>query len=119
MPAATARQSPYRYDHSLIIGDTYQPALVTVVDADGVAVSLVGATGSGVIVDARTRATLATLTVAVVDGAAGEFQWSVAAATTASLSPGRAEYSVVMTFADTTIRTLVEGAITIRERLSA
>lgn len=106
--------APQRWDHELIVGDTYQPAEVALVDDDGAAVSLVGATGTMQLVDEPGGNVLATGTVTVTSGAGGTFTWSIAAATTASLQPQTAHYGVRITFSGGEIRTVLEGRVLIR-----
>lgn len=106
--------APQRWDHELIVGDTYQPAEVALVDDDGTAVSLTGATGLMQLVDEPGGAVLATGTVTITSGAGGTFTWAIAAATTASLIPQTAHYAVRITFSDGSIRTVLEGRVQIR-----
>lgn len=105
---------PVRYDHDLIIGDSYQPAEVQLLDAAGDPVSLVGATGTSALVSESTGSTLASPTVTVTDAANGRFTWSLAAATTAGLSVGYAAFYVRLTFGDTTVRVPINGRVTIK-----
>jgi hypothetical protein len=107
---AAARQ----WDHELVIGDTYHPADVTLKDSAGDAYDITGASGTALITTEPTGGTtLATPTVALVtDGSDGQFRWTVAAATTAALTAGtRAHYSVRLTFADGTKRTILYGVV--------
>lgn len=105
---------PVTWPHQLVIGDTYQPAIVTLEDDDGAAYNLTGATGVCQIRTEPGGTLLLSPTVSLVDAANGQFTWISAAASTASLQPQRAKYSVRLTFADATVRTIVEGPITIR-----
>ena len=105
---------PVTYDHVLIIGDSYQPATVTLTDSAGAAHSLVGATGVCQLRSEPLGELLLTATVTVTDGAGGVFTWSAAAATTAALLPGKARYSLRMTFADASVRTVLVGTVTLR-----
>lgn len=105
---------PVRWDHELIIGDTYQPLTAALQDGDDAAIDITGATGTMQIRTEPGGALLATGTVTITSAVDGEFQWSIAAATTAQLQPQRAQYSVRLTFADATVRTVLEGTVQIR-----
>jgi hypothetical protein len=106
---------PERWDHELVVGDTYL-VVAELVDSDGEPYDITGATGTCLIATEPGGTTLATPTVSLVtDGTDGQFQWVVAAATTAALSyPVRAQYSARLTFADATKRTILEGVVLIR-----
>ncbi len=104
---------PARYDHDLIIGDTYT-VQASLEDEDGTPYDITSATGVAAIVTQLGGAVLATPTVTITDGAAGEFKWVVAAATTAALEQGTGILAVRLTFADTTVATVVEGTVKIR-----
>ncbi len=111
---------PQRWDHELIVGDTYQPAVVALTDSEGAAHDLTGATGE---VQLRTEpgAALAlSATWALVgSGSLGTFTWSASAASTASLAPGRYSYAVRVTFSDGSKRTVLEGTVTARRSVIA
>jgi predicted alpha/beta-hydrolase family hydrolase len=104
---------PMKWDHELIIGDTYQPATVQLVDADDVAYPLDGATGECQIRTEPGGELLLSPTV-TVDGTTDTFTWSSAVAATAVLLPQRAKYSLRLTFSDGSKRTVLEGVVTIR-----
>lgn len=100
-----------RYDHRLVIGDTYIVVL-RLVESDGTAFDISGATGAAVLRSEPGGVAILTPTVALVtDGSDGYLQWSASAAATAALLPGRARYAVRLTFADSTKRTIVEGVV--------
>lgn len=103
---------PQRFDHELRIGDTYQPVEVQLTDETGAAYSIVGATGTAKVRD-RDGNVLLTPTVTLTDAANGRFTWSSTAAETAALKAGEAEFGVRLTFADTTVRTILLGHVTI------
>ena len=112
MPTYTA--DPFRFDHELIIGDTYQPCTVTLKDSTGTAYSLSGATGVCYLREEPGGEILLTPTVTVTDAAAGIFTWSASATLTAALVPGKARFAVRITFASGDKRTIVEGDVKIR-----
>lgn len=112
MPDYTA--DPFRFDHELVIGDTYQPATVTLQDSAGTAHSLSGATGLCYLREEPGGEILLTPTVTVTNAANGIFTWSSTAAATAALVPGKARYGVRITFSGGEKRTIVEGYVTIR-----
>lgn len=105
---------PVIWHHELVIGDTYSPAVIRLTDADGDPYDLTGATG---VAELRTEPggmLLLTPTVALVDADDGQFSWSSTAAATAGLVPAKARYSVRLTFADGSKRTILEGTVLIR-----
>jgi threonine dehydrogenase-like Zn-dependent dehydrogenase len=105
---------PSRYDHELIIGDTYI-VVASLVDEDGEAYDITGATGTASIATEPGGTELAAPTVALVGaGTLGTFSWTLAAATTAALTAARAQYSVRLTFADASKHTILEGVVQIR-----
>lgn len=111
---------PIGWDHTLQVGDTYLPlAEVTLRDGDGVALNLTGVTGEVQLRNEDTLALVLTPTFALVDAAAGKFKWSSPPADTTALSAGRAAYSVRLTWPDGTIRTILDGTVTIRRNVIA
>ncbi len=104
---------PKQYDHRLVIGDTYL-VIGTLLDSAGAVYDITGATGTAKLRSEPGGQVIATPTVSLyTDGTDGKFQWTIAAATTAGLAPGRARYAVRLTFADSTVKTVVEGTIDI------
>lgn len=112
MPTYTA--PPQVFDHDLWIGDTYQPAVIQLLDSTGAAYNLTGASG---VCELRTESggeILLAPTVSLTDAANGKFTWSSTAVQTAALKPGRAVFGVRLTFGDGTKRTILIGTVTIR-----
>lgn len=104
---------PVRWDHDLIIGDTYFPA-VAALATDDVALDITGATGVAELRAEPGGAVVASPTVALIDGAAGTFKWALPAATTAIIPARSYLYFVRLTFADGSIRTVLEGRVNAR-----
>jgi hypothetical protein len=106
---------PVRYDHSAVIGDTYQVGVLQVgsVGTDGTVTpySLAGASGVASVKQVRGGSAVLSPTVTITDAANGRFTWSDTAAHTAALSPGDYEYAVRLTFADGSVRTIVYGTV--------
>lgn len=111
---------PQRWDHELIVGDTYRPGVVVLEDSTGAAHDISGSTGE---VQLRTEpgAALAlSATYALdTDGTDGRFYWSASAAATAALAPGRYAYAVRLTFGDGSKRTILEGIVTVKKSVIA
>ena len=106
---------PVRYDHTLIIGDTYSGAAVFKED-DGTPRDLTGATGVATL--ARDGATILSPTVSIAAPTTGAFVWTSAAGDTDDLQPGDAYLAVVLTFSDGVVKTLVDGLVqVVRRRL--
>lgn len=108
------------WDHELILGDSYSPGVVSLEDENGDAFDITGATG---VVQVKTEAGTVVAafvpTVALVgDGTLGTFEWTSSAASTSALSAGKYIYAVRLTFADATIKTVVEGMITVRSLIT-
>lgn len=106
--------TPTRWDHELIIAETYDPATVTLTQEDGSVYDLTGATGE---VQLRTEpggALVLEPTWAAISAAAGTFRWSATPAETADLVPGTYRYAVRLTFSGGTVRTVLEGRVTVR-----
>lgn len=104
---------PKRYDHELVVGDTYL-VIGRLLDAAGTAYDITGATGVAKVRSEPSGEVLLTPTVSLVtDGSDGYFQWTATAATTAALAPGRAQFALRLTFADGSKRTVVKGSIDI------
>jgi hypothetical protein len=112
--------SPVTYDHALVIGDTYQPATVTLTDGDGVPHALTGVTGTCEVRETIGGVVLLSPTVTIISPAAnGQFSWSSLPAATALLSPGTARYAIRLTWPSGVVRTVLEGQITIRRTVLA
>lgn len=105
---------PIRWDWTLLIGDTAQPASFVLEDAAGVAYDLTGVTGECQIRQETGGLVILTPTVTITDATAGTFTFAAPASATADLAPGRARYAVRLTWPDETARTIVEGTVTIR-----
>jgi hypothetical protein len=110
--------SPYKFDSQLIIGDTWQPAEVALLDDAGDPYDLTGATGECEVRSSPGSTLLLTATVSH-DGAGGVLTWVASAALTAALSAQTARYSVRLTFADATVRTVVVGTVHIVQEIVA
>jgi len=104
---------PQYFDHELIVGDTYQPAVVTLVDAADAPYSLVGVTGVAELRERVGGAVVLTPTVTVTDAAGGSFTWASTAAQTAGLRPDAYNYGVRLTWGDGTVRTILAGVVTV------
>jgi hypothetical protein len=111
MPTYTAK--PILWDHQLVIGDTYQPLIVQLLQSTGAAYDLTGVTGEAVIQDEAGGNVLVTATVSIVDAAAGKFTWSAPVADTEDLQPGNGVYSVRLTWPSGPTRTILCGNVAI------
>ncbi len=110
---------PMRYDHELIIGDTYL-TIAELVDSAGTAFDATGATGVALISTETGGTVLESPAVALVtDGTDGAVQMSLTAAETAALTAQDALFFMRLTFADGTVRTVLEGRVTLRNPLGA
>jgi hypothetical protein len=104
---------PSRWDHELVIGDTYQ-VILDLTDADtGTALDLSAVTAG----TAKLRAeaggeVILTPTVDLTDKATGVVSWSASNTATASLTPQTCVYAVQLTSA--VVKTVVEGRVLIR-----
>ncbi len=104
---------PMIHPVTVIIGDSWSLD-VTLEDEDGVAFDITGMTGVCQIRSEPGSVVVATPTVAITSAAAGQFSATLSAATTANLSPGSYRYAVRCTFADGSVRTVLEGVATVR-----
>jgi hypothetical protein len=105
---------PIRWDWTLLIGDTAQPASFILEEEDGTPYDLTGVTGECQIRAEAGGLVLLEPTVTVTDATAGTFTFSSPSTATDDLAPGRARYAVRLTWPDATVRTVVEGTVTIR-----
>lgn len=106
---------PLRWDHELVIGDTYAPGVVALEDDTGAAHDITGATGEVRISEQVGGTVLLSPTWALVGaGTLGTFQWTDTAANTALLQSGRYPYAVRVTFSDGSKRTVLEGFVDVR-----
>jgi hypothetical protein len=105
---------PFVHDAVCIVGDTLllQFALE---DSDGVAHNLSGVTGTASIRTEPGGLSVASPTVTVTSAADGEWEVELAAASTASLSPGSYRWAARLTWGDGTVKTVVEGRLTVRK----
>ena len=110
---ATYTADPMVYDTTLIVGDTWT-VQVTLTDSAGTAHDLTDVTGEASAAREVGSAAVATPTVTVTDAAAGQFEVVLAAAATADLTPGRYVYAVRLTWPDDTVRTVIEGVLSVR-----
>lgn len=108
------------WNHELIIGDSYEPVTYVTLEEDGTAVDLTDCTGEVELkADVNAAPVLLTPTFSIVDAALGRFTWTAAASATASLSPGKAYYSVRLTFPSGSVRTVLDGEVTIARRATS
>jgi hypothetical protein len=105
---------PIRWDWTLLIGDTAQPASFVLEEEDGTPYDLTDVTGECQIRAEAGGLVLLEPAVTITDAVGGTFTFSASAASTAILAPGRARYAVRLTWPDATVRTVVEGTVTIR-----
>jgi hypothetical protein len=111
------KPGPARWDHELIIGDSYLPAMfVAWEDEDKtVRADITGATGVWMIKSEPGGLVLLSGAVTLDDAAEGEFSWGQPDKTlTSALAPQTAEYCVRMTWANGTGDTVAEGRVVIR-----
>lgn len=109
---------PHQFDDVLIIGDDYFSGVIELWNDTATpeaAFDITGATGVAYLLAERNGPTVATFTFALVVAADGTFQFTLAAATTATLKPGTYPFFLRMTFAaGPTTRTVLEGRFTVR-----
>ena len=105
--------TPARWDHELIIGDTYQ-ITVTIEDEDtGAAIDLSGVTAGTV--KLRTEpggVVVLSPTVDLTDKATGQISWSSANTDTDDLTPQTCVYALQLT--SDIVATVLEGKVLIR-----
>jgi hypothetical protein len=104
---------PVRFDHELIIGDTYRVELVLEDEDTGAAIDLSAVTAGTV--KLRTEpggVVLLTPSVSLADKATGKIVWSSPNTTTDDLQPGTAVYALQLVSDTYTI--VVEGRVVIR-----
>jgi hypothetical protein len=104
---------PQYFDHELVAGDTYQAAVVTLLDGAGAAYDLTGVTGLAELRERVGGAVVLTPTVTITSPAGGQFTWASPAAQTASLRPDTYNYGVRLTWGDGTVRTILAGVVTV------
>lgn len=105
--------APARWDHDLIIGDTYRVSLVLEDEDTGAALNLSAVTAGTV--KLRTEpggVVLLTPTVDLSAKATGQVVWTSPHTTTDDLQPGTAVYALQLV--SDTYTTVVEGRVTIR-----
>lgn len=105
--------APARWDHELIIGDTYRVELVLEDEDTGAALNLSGVE-SGVC-KLRTEpggVVILTPTVDLTNKASGKIVWSSPSTTTDDLQPGTAWFGLQLT--SDIVATIVEGQVVIR-----
>lgn len=111
---------PVSYDHALVIGDTYQPATVTLTDSTGTPHALTGVTGVCELRSEIGGVLLLSPTVTILTPAAnGQFTWASLPAATAALSPGTVRYAIRLTWPSGVVRTVLEGQIVVRRTVLA
>lgn len=99
------------WNHELVIGDTYEPAIVRFTDANGEPIPLTGVTGDVALT--RNGRIILTAAVVPVDEDDGKLKWTAPASETAVLSPGRAEFALRLDFADGRRSTVITGVVTL------
>lgn len=102
---------PVVWDHLLVIGDTYNPGVVALVDRAGDPLDLTGVTGVAQLQTEPGGAVVLDATVAIVDAAAGQFRWTASATATADVPAGTYHYAVRLTWPDDTARTVLLGTV--------
>lgn len=88
--------------------------MVTLTDDTGTAYNIAGSTGLIQLRSEPGASVVLTPTYAIEDGPNGELSWSSPASETEDLAPGVYQYAVRVTFSDTTVRTILEGRVTVR-----
>lgn len=109
---------PFQHDSTCIVGDTWTVQF-TLEDSADVAHDLTGVTGVSSVRDEPGDTAIATPTVTVTDADSGEFEVTLAASTTAQLSPGTYLWAARLTWPDSTVKTVVEGLLTVRRAVVA
>lgn len=104
--------NPVRYDHTIVIGDTYSGLTLTLADAAGTPYDVTGVTGECIL--RRTLDGPAELepVVSVVDGPAGEVAWEAPDTETAALVPGPYIWALRLTWPGGQVKTYLVGTIT-------
>lgn len=105
---------PVKFDWMLVAGDTAQPAVVLLLDANDEPYDLTGVTGECQLRAEPGGEVVLEPTVSLVDADAGEFTFASPAEDTVELRAGRYRYSVRLTWPDDTVRTVLEGTVTVR-----
>lgn len=103
--------APPEYDHRMIIGDTYAPGILQLVDDTGAPIDLTGSTGEVQVRETPTSALLLEPTYSVSDGPTGRFTWTAPASETALVPAGVYRYAVRITYLDGTVRTELGGKL--------
>ncbi|MEQ1565381.1 MAG: hypothetical protein ABMA64_07065 [Myxococcota bacterium] len=104
---------PQRFDLVHLVGETLA-LTVELVDADGVAVDLTGATGEAAVVAELGGGVVLEPVVTVTSAAGGQFTVTSTAAATAGLRPGTYRWGVRVTFGDGSVKTILEGELLAR-----
>ena len=104
---------PARFDFRLIPGDTLNPGAFTLVDEDGAVFDLTGASAVCQIRSEPAGEIVLAPTVTVTDDVGGEFVITASAAATTDVAPQIARYAVRFTFADASVRTILEGNVSV------
>lgn len=110
---ATWNADPARFDHSLVMGNTWSPGEIRLLDGVDSPIDLTGTTG---IVRMRTETggtLLLSGTYTLTNAVDGRFNWVALPAATAGLSPGVYPYEVQVTFPDGTVRTVLMGRVSV------
>lgn len=88
--------------------------MVQLVDETGAPYSISGSTGVVQIREQPGTAAILEPVYTIESASNGEFYWLSPAASTASLAPGVYQYAARVTFSDGSVRTIVEGLVTVR-----
>ncbi len=115
--AFTAR--PATYDDEILIGDTLTRE-AELLDEDGDAYDVSGATGTCQIRTEPGGTLLASPTVTLPNsGTDGLVRWTLAAASTSALTAQTARWALRLTLSDSTVHTILEGVMRIRQGVVA
>lgn len=107
--------APVRWDHELVLGDTYSPGVVTLVDGADLPLDLTGVEGAAALRrEPGDEAVLAPTVEILSPETDGQFRWRSDATDTASLAAGTYRYGVRLTWPDGTAKTIVEGTVVAR-----
>lgn len=106
---------PVRWDHELVIGDTYSPGVVELVDGDGVPLDLTGVEGAAALrVEPGDEAVLEPTVTVLSPATDGQFRWRSEAVDTAELPAGTYRFALRLTWPDDTAKTVIEGTVVAR-----
>lgn len=97
----------------IIKGDTFLKSVTFRVKGTNSPVVITGATVAGVVKKTSTTS----LTCVIVNGALGQFTFGLSSVQTAALETGINQIEVQITFADSTVKTLITGNLVVKDQL--